>query len=254
MSANQSNSPDTAEWLTLLGQAAELCRTLGLPKDAAIFDTFIARFRKQPPTYEILKEEVSGSLDGLTGARIIAKLEDYSEYNRLQMALGRLIFPESLRPGRKKSRQKHKAVRGSENFWQLDGGSDLNATTVPDPAKPGSATTVRLTLSNSYGPIDDAELSVRIGDPKNPTQQDDLDSASDWVPAHLVEELVSVDGEEMLRSKAQEPFDDETPWEATFDAQLRIAPGERSIEIKIIGRTPEVLRSLVLTGWNISVG
>jgi len=92
---------------------------------------------------------------------------------------------------------------------------------------------------------------VRVGDPDRPTAQDDLDSANDWVQAHLVEELVTIDGDELLRSEAQEPFDDETPWEGTYDAELVIPAGRRSIEIKIISRHPELLRSLVLTGWRL---
>jgi hypothetical protein len=68
-----------------------------------------------------------------------------------------------------------------------------------------------------------------------------------------VEELVSVDGAEMLRSEAQEPFEDETPWDGTFEAQLVIPPGPHSIEIKILSQHPELLRSLVLTGWDFVV-
>jgi hypothetical protein len=92
-------------------------------------------------------------------------------------------------------------------------------------------------------------LETRVSPP-----QEDLDSASDWVQARLVEELVSVDGEEKLRSEAQEPFEDETPWEGTYDAQLALAAGRHSIEIKIVSRHPDLLRSLVLTGWDITVG
>ena len=150
------------------------------------------------------------------------------------------------------STENRKVIRDSETFWQLDGESDLYAVTIPDPPKAGAPTTIRLTHSNSYGPFDEAELFVRVGDPDKPTAQEDLDSASDWVSARLVEELVSVDGEEILRSEAQEPFEDETPWEGTYDAQLTIPAGRRSIEIKIVSRHPELLRSVVLTGWEVS--
>src|SRR6185312_9579903 len=114
--------------------------------------------------------------------------------------------------------------------------------------------TVRLTHANSYGPLDDAEIFVRIGDPAKPTDQDDLDSATDWIQAHLVEELVTVDDEELLRSEAQEPFEDETPWEGTYEAELVIPAGRRSIEIKIVSQHPELLRSLVLADWEVTVG
>jgi hypothetical protein len=151
------------------------------------------------------------------------------------------------------SAPKRKAVRDSETFWQLDGESDLYAATIPDPPKAGAATTVRLTHSNGYGPFDEAEFFVRLGDPDNPTGQEDLDSATDWTPARLVEELVTIGDEELLRSEAEEPFEDETPWEGTYEAQLEIPAGWRSIEIKIVSGQPELLRSLVLTGWEVTV-
>ena len=151
------------------------------------------------------------------------------------------------------SKENRKAIRNSEAFWQLDGESELYALTIPDRPKAGAAMTVRLTHSNAYGPFDGAEFFVRVGDPDKPTDQGDLDSAEDWVKAHLVEELVTVEGEEMLRSEAQEPFEDETPWEGTYDAQLKISAGRHSIEIKVISQHPELLRSLVLTDWYVTV-
>jgi hypothetical protein len=152
------------------------------------------------------------------------------------------------------STEERKAVRDSETFWQLDGESELYAVIIPDPPKAGVSATVRLTHSNSYGPFDGAEFFVRVGDPSKPTNQDDLDSATGWVQARLVEELVTVDDEEMLRSEAQEPFEDETPWEGTYDAQLIFPAGRRSIEIKIVSQHPELLRSLVLADWEVTVG
>jgi len=62
------------------------------------------------------------------------------------------------------SRENRKVIRDSETFWQLDGESELYAVTIPDPPKVGTATTVRLTHSNSYGPFDKAEFFVRVGD------------------------------------------------------------------------------------------
>ncbi len=147
-----------------------------------------------------------------------------------------------------------KAVRNSENFWELGGESELHAATIPDSPTGGVETCIRLTVSNSYGPVDGVDLFVRVGDPKKPTDQDDLDSAKDWIEARLVEELVTVDGEEMLRSEAEEPFLEETPWEATYDAKLVFPAGRHSIEIKVVSHQPELLRSVVLSDWNITVG
>jgi hypothetical protein len=151
------------------------------------------------------------------------------------------------------STQNRKAVRDSETFWQLDGESDLYAATIPNPPKAGAPTTVRITHSNSYSPFDDVEFFVRVGDPDKATAPQDLDSARDWVPARLVEELVNVDGEEMLRSEAEEPFEDETPWEGTYEAQLTIPAGRRSIEIKIVSGHPELLMSMVLSDWEMTI-
>jgi hypothetical protein len=152
------------------------------------------------------------------------------------------------------STENRKVIRDSETFWQLDGESELYAVTIPDQPKAAAATTVRLTHSNSYGPIDGVEFFVRVGDPDKRTDEDDLDSESDWMKAHLVEELVTVDDEEMLRSEAHEPFEDETLWEGTYEAQLVIPADRRSIEIKIVSQHPELLRSLVLNDWDIAVG
>ena len=147
-----------------------------------------------------------------------------------------------------------KAIRDSENFWQLEGESILNAITIPEPPKPDSPATIRLTHSNSYGPFEEVEFFVRLGDPDNPTDPEDLDSARDWIKTTLVEELVDVGGEEMLRSQALEPFEDETPWEGTFEAQLTIPRGRHSIEIRILSPQPDLQRSMVLSDWEINVG
>ena len=152
------------------------------------------------------------------------------------------------------SKSKRKVVRESETFWQLDGESMLHAVVIPDPPKPNTPATIRLTHSNVYGPFDDADFFVRVGDPAKPTGQGDLKSKHDWIKATLVEELVLVDDEEMLRSEAKEPFEDETPWDGTYQAQLSFPAGRRSIEIKIVSRQPELLRSLVLSDWEFLVG
>lgn len=145
-----------------------------------------------------------------------------------------------------------KAVQDTENSWQLEGESCLAAITIPNPPVLGTATTVRLTHSNAYGPCDDVDFFVRIGNPCKPTGEKDLDSSADWIKAKLVEEIVSIDGDEMLRSEAKEPFKDETPWDGTYEAQLTIPSGKQLIEIKIISRCPELIASRVLAGWDVT--
>lgn len=251
------NSPDTIALLATLREAADLCRKLGLHKETATFEGFITRFQKEKPTFQILRKEVHETLQN-AALPILSKMKgSYREFNQIQAAFGEVIFPdvrEQYERIKKRKRSARKAVRESQTCWQLDGESDLHAVPIPDPPKAHAITTVRLTHSNSYGPFDEAEFFVRVGDPNKPTAQEDLSSASDWVQAQLVEELVTVDDKEILRSDAQEPFEDETPWEGTYDAQLTFPVGQHSIEIKIISQHPETLRSMVLTGWEIEVG
>jgi hypothetical protein len=75
------------------------------------------------------------------------------------------------------STESRKAVGDSETFWELDGESDLYAATIPDPPKPGVPTTVRLTHGNSYGPFDEVDFFVRVGNPRKRTGRGDLDSS-----------------------------------------------------------------------------
>jgi hypothetical protein len=151
------------------------------------------------------------------------------------------------------SNKNRKVVRNSKAFWQLEGESDLNALTLPDPPTASQPTLIRLTHSNSYGPFDEADIFVRRGDPDHPTEPGDLDSATDWLKATLVEELVYVDGEQILRSDAEEPFEDETSWDGTYEVQLALPAGRQSIEIKVVSREPKVLRSMVIAGWDVKV-
>jgi len=147
-----------------------------------------------------------------------------------------------------------KVIRDSENTWQLEGESDLSAITLPDPPVAGKTTTVRLTHSNSYGPFDDVEFFVRIGDPDEPTDEFDVESEDGWVRTNLVEELVHVEDGEVLRSEVdEESFEDETPWDGTYEAELVFPAGEHAIEIRIISHHPELLASRVLTDWLVTV-
>jgi hypothetical protein len=149
--------------------------------------------------------------------------------------------------------EERKAVRDSDVFWQLDGESELSVATLPHPPNAKAPTLFRLTHSNTYGPFDEAEFFVRLGDLHQPAKPEDLDSARDWIKAELVEELVFVNDEEILRSEAEEPFEDETPWEGTYEARLQLPAGRQRLEIKIVSSHPELLRSMVLADWEVNV-
>ena len=137
----------------------------------------------------------------------------------------------------------------SEHIWELGSESVLFCEAIPNPPQSGGVTLVRITHSNLYFPIDDVEFLIRVGDPRSPTAFNDLDSAKDWVKTELVEEIVRVDGVEMHRLEAKEPFghEQEVPWDATFEAKLSIPDGENSIEIKVLSNG--VLQSGVISDW-----
>jgi hypothetical protein len=147
-----------------------------------------------------------------------------------------------------------KAVRDSEAFWELPGESELRAATTPEEPQANQQATVRLTHANPYGPFDEAKFFVRIGDPEKPTDQDNPDAAADWVQCKLVEDLVHVDGQEMPRAKAKEPFEDETPWQGTYEAKLKLPAEDCLIEIKVVSHHPELPYVVVLSDWQIAVG
>lgn len=255
MSESEFKSPDRDALLALLGQAKELCQKLGLAKDAATFESFITRLKTEKPIDEDFCDEVSGTISGPPALRIVGKLgRNSSEFARLQADISKALCPEIGENEERRSSRQWKAVEDSNINWQLEGESDLSAATIPHPPQAGVPTIVRLTHSNSYGPFDEAEFFVRIGDPDEPTDSEDLDSATDWEKAELIEELVFVDDEQMLRSEAEEPFEDETPWSGTYEAQLVFPAGRHLIEIKIVSGQPGLLASRVLADWEVSVG
>lgn len=137
--------------------------------------------------------------------------------------------------------------------WELEGESMLCAKMEPPRPKAKERVTVCLSHSNESGPFPEVDFYVRIGDPRKPTAQDDLTSATDWVKATLVEELVWIDEDPVLRSETREPIAGGTPWCGTYEATLSFPPGRHSIEIRIRSRRPKILSSLVLSGWEVRV-
>ncbi len=160
--------------------------------------------------------------------------------------------PKSAAKPAQSKTSKPKAVRDSEAFWELPGESELRAATTPDPPQANKQTIVRLTHANPYGPFDDAKFFVRIGDPESPTDQANPDAATDWVQCKLVEEIVHVDGKEMPRAKAKEPFEDETLWEGTYEAKLKMPAASCLIEIKVVSHHSELPYVVVISDWEIA--
>lgn len=141
----------------------------------------------------------------------------------------------------------------TELNWELGGESVIFCEIIPNPPQSGEETLVKITHANVYGPIDDVEFSLRVGNPDNPTGFDDLDSAADWVKTELVEEIVMVDDVEMHRSKANEPIgqEEEVPWDGTFEARLEFPSGKNSIEIKVFSNG--IVQSGVISDWILNV-
>src|SRR5215471_13742593 len=126
--------PDAAAMAGVLREAAELCRRLDLPKQAALFDGFVGRLLKEQPISVALRDEAYQALNGPAGLFIWGKLQDDpSEYNRLQLALGRAAFPRSDKKPERKEPREWQAVRDSGVVWELEGESDLRAVTFPHP-------------------------------------------------------------------------------------------------------------------------
>ncbi len=141
----------------------------------------------------------------------------------------------------------------SPKCWELGGESVIHCETVPSPPKHGDQTGVRLTHSNSYGPVDDVKFLVRVGDLQNPTRDKEMDSVKDWIEMTLVAESIWIKGEEYSRDEGEAKVDPKVGdvWAGTFEAALVFPPGKQRIEIKVVSSGE--LGSGVITDWRVKV-
>lgn len=141
----------------------------------------------------------------------------------------------------------------SPKSWELGGESVIHCETVPSPPVQGGKTTIRLTHSNSYGPVDNVWFAVRVGDLKSPLRDSEMDSVSDWVEMSLVTESVWIDGEERPRAEGEPELDPVVGgvWAGTFEADLTFPSGKQRIEIRINSNTD--IGSGVISDWRIKV-
>ena len=139
----------------------------------------------------------------------------------------------------------------SPKTWELGGESVIHCEVAPDPPETGSDTVVRLTHSNTYGPVDDVRFFARLGDLQRPTRA--LDETTDWTPMELVEEIVWLDGQERHRSEVADQLDplEETVWAGTFEATLHLPEGKQRIELKVVSEGH--FQSGVITDWRVKV-
>lgn len=149
-------------------------------------------------------------------------------------------------------RDPYLAIRESEAIWDLGGESTLLAALLPDPPEANGEARVRLTHFNIYWPVDDVAFFVRLGDPRSAKPLDRPEAAVDWVPAVLVEELVDVDDETMLRAEAGE-LAGETPWDGTFEAKLTFPAGTHLVEIKVVAPDDHFVPAGVIADWVVDV-
>jgi ankyrin repeat protein len=176
------------------------------------------------------------------------KQEHAAEVFTLELPDGKQAQPKRARKAKAKS---IRAIRKSKWTWELAGESVLLAETDPKKPKQEKPVIVRLTYSNVYGPVDGVQLFVHIGNPDKPTAFDDLDSGGKWQPVTMVEELLSIDGEEVDRSAVTEPVYGETPWDATYECQLNLPQGKHSIEIKVVSEIEGMTGAI--SDWIVNV-
>ncbi len=160
------------------------------------------------------------------------------------------VTPVALARGGKQARQKpatpppapgidhvpgFRALRNALASWETVGESLLQAARVETDDGP----LLRLTYSNVYGPVDGIELAVRYR--RNP-----------WKEAALVEEIVDVDGNTVLRSEAGKLVG-ETPWDATFEVDYPLPKGEFVMDIQLSSPAEGIDPPQVIDDWVVTV-
>jgi hypothetical protein len=134
--------------------------------------------------------------------------------------------------------------------FDLTGESVIRAAVIPSPPRFKAPTVVRVSHSNSYGPVD-SDVYVRLGDPKRPLDVQDFDTVSDWRKAELIEDLTWSDTRRKWArrgtSKGVGSY-----WSGTYEVAVQFPRGRHQIELKIISRVPEVF-SIVLSNWQVYV-
>jgi hypothetical protein len=141
-------------------------------------------------------------------------------------------------------------LKGQEVECYLTGESVLRGSASPFPPKSKVPTRIRFTHSNSYGPMD-ADIFVRVGDPKSPLRFTDFDTVSDWVKAVLVADTMWDDEKEAWVPRPKENVG-EMSWQAIYEADIQFTPGKHSIEIKFVSAV-ELVCSMVLSNWEVNV-
>lgn len=144
---------------------------------------------------------------------------------------------------------RHVESNAKATFY-LTGESVIRATTTPSPPTSKEPTVVRVTHANPLGRVD-ADVYIRLGDPKRPLRVKDFDTVSDWRRAVLVEDLLWSDERADWALKGKRSGIGSS-WSGTYESKIQFPKGQHQIELKIISRVPEVC-SIVLSNWRVYV-
>lgn len=209
-----------------------------------LIDFYSSVFRGEPKRCQLTRR----------GKTYVLKVLPHGEELKLHREDGELFLEDSSKIARRRTQpapattaRKMIEPAAAQVSYQLTGESVLHATTIPERPNSKSPTTIRISHTNSYGWID-ADIFVRLGDPKNPTSVQNFNAASDWKKTTLIEDMVWNDkhAQWLPRTKAKRS----TTWCGTYEATLQFPKGHHRIELKIISRIPEV-RSVVLSNWKL---
>lgn len=149
-----------------------------------------------------------------------------------QLAWLDMRAPPSGSPG-----QAFLLVREPAARWELTGETSLLAAAWPAPPLPGQPFVARVSVCNSYGPIDDCQIHVRGS------------GTADWQPMHLREELIDTDGELRQREPDESPAG-EAPWSATFELECMRGAEQSTLQIRIRAASEDI--DGVVTDWALS--
>jgi len=134
----------------------------------------------------------------------------------------------------------------------LAGESTLSARAIPDAPSAGSPFTVELVHDNVYGPDDGTSFQVRVA--KSAAQNEAAeggDGEADWLQMLKTQELLMTDEGWADRAQLPEKLYEETPWQATFVAELKLPAGRHRLEIRVVSSREGM--NGILSDWEVRV-
>ena len=96
----------------------------------------------------------------------------------------------------------------------------------------------------------EAEIFVRVGDPKSPLGLFDFDTVSDWKKAVTVSDLVWNEKKEEWVPRPKKVVG-EMSWQGTYEAEIQFTPGKHLIDLKFV--SPMKDGSVVFSNWEVNV-